>query len=65
MATIDKVKKRISDLERKLGKANKIVAKGNDIKFADAIKLGRKSNSIVSTINKGVKEYSVCHTSPP
>lgn len=57
--SMDKVQKNINDLERKLGKANKIVAKGEKIGYGDAIKLGRKSNAMVSSINKGIKEYDV------
>jgi hypothetical protein len=57
--SLDKVQKNLSDIERKLGKSNKIVGKGSNIKLTDAIKLGSKSNSIVSTIKKGIKEYSV------
>ncbi|KAK6519099.1 hypothetical protein TWF281_003787 [Arthrobotrys megalospora] len=54
---MDKVAKNLSDIERKVGKANKILAKGTGIKLGDAIKLGQKSNSVVSTIRKGIKEY--------
>ena len=57
--SMDKVQKNINDLERKLGKSNKIVAKGDKIGLKDAIKLGRKSNAMVSSINKGIKEYDV------
>lgn len=52
-------------VERKLGKANKIAAKGDDISYKDAIKLGQKSNSIVSTIKKGIKDYGVCRLQVP
>ncbi|KAH8883112.1 hypothetical protein GQ53DRAFT_883647 [Thozetella sp. PMI_491] len=48
----------LGDLERKITKSNKIAAKGTGINYKDAIKLGAKSNSIVSTIKKGIKEYS-------
>ncbi|ORY60789.1 uncharacterized protein BCR38DRAFT_459771 [Pseudomassariella vexata] len=54
---MDRVKKNLSILERKLTKANKLAAKGDDMKLADAIKLGRKSNAMVATIQKGIKEY--------
>ncbi|RDW87625.1 hypothetical protein BP5796_03319 [Coleophoma crateriformis] len=54
---MDKVQKNLKDVERKLGKANKIVAKGSLMSLGDAIKLGRKSNSITSAIRKGIKEY--------
>ncbi|TQN65942.1 hypothetical protein CSHISOI_09549 [Colletotrichum shisoi] len=47
----------LSDIERKVTKSIKILQKGNDLSYKDAIKLGTKSNSIVSTINKGIKEY--------
>lgn len=51
--------KSLSDIERKVNKSIKILGKGNDMNYKDAIKLGTKSNSIVSTINKGIKDYSV------
>ncbi|KAI9680233.1 MAG: hypothetical protein M1822_007232 [Bathelium mastoideum] len=51
------IQKNLSDIERKLGKANKIAAKGDGISYKDSIKLARKSNSIISTIKKGIKEY--------
>jgi hypothetical protein len=57
--SFDKVQKNLADIERKIGKSNKIVAKGDKIGLKDAIKLGSKSNSIVSTIKKGIKEYGV------
>ena len=53
------IEKNLSAVERKLGKANKIASKGDSISYKDAIKLGTKSNSIVSTIKKGIKDYSV------
>lgn len=56
---MDKVQKNLDAIERKLGKCNKIVEKGEKMNLGDAIKLGRKSNSIVSTIKKGIKEYEV------
>jgi hypothetical protein len=61
MASLEKIQKNLSDIERKLTKAGKIAAKGSDIKLGDAIKLGSKNNAIVSTIKKGIKEYSVSH----
>ncbi|KAJ0161525.1 hypothetical protein CTA2_6075 [Colletotrichum tanaceti] len=51
------ISKSLSDIERKVTKSIKILQKGNDLNYRDAIKLGTKSNSIVSTINKGIKEY--------
>lgn len=51
--------KTLSDIERKVNKCIKIISKGNDMNYKDAIKLGTKSNSIVSTINKGIKDYGV------
>jgi hypothetical protein len=59
MASLEKIQKNLSDIERKLTKAAKIASKGPDIKLGDAIKLGSKNNAIVSTIKKGIKEYSV------
>ncbi|KAH7305751.1 hypothetical protein BKA65DRAFT_560073 [Rhexocercosporidium sp. MPI-PUGE-AT-0058] len=55
---MEKVYKNLSDIERKLTKSNKIVSKGEKLSLGDAIKLGRKSNSIVSTIRKGTEEYT-------
>ncbi|OLN95266.1 hypothetical protein CCHL11_08112 [Colletotrichum chlorophyti] len=51
------ISKSLSDIERKVNKSIKILSKGNDLNYKDAIKLGTKSNSIVSTINKGIKNY--------
>jgi hypothetical protein len=56
---LKKIFKNLDDLERKVTKSNKIVQKGEKMSLGDAIKLGRKSNSITSTINKGIKEYDV------
>lgn len=56
---MDKVNKNLTDIERKLGKTIKIVEKGPGMKLGDAVKLGTKSNSISSTIKKGIKEYDV------
>ncbi len=53
------IETRLSDIERKLTKSNKIAGKGAALNYKDAIKLGAKSNSMVSTIKKGIKEYSV------
>lgn len=57
---MEKVQVNLDALERKLTKANKIAAKGEKMKVGDAIKLGRKSQSMASTINKGMREYDVC-----
>jgi hypothetical protein len=51
-------------IERKLTKSNKIASKGDKINYKDALKLGTKSNSIVSTISKGIQEYSVGGRTP-
>ncbi|KAF6831634.1 hypothetical protein CMUS01_02759 [Colletotrichum musicola] len=51
------ISKSLSDIERKVTKSNKIIAKGSDLNYKDAIKLGTKSQSICSTIKKGIKEY--------
>lgn len=53
------ISKSLSDIERKVTKSNKIIAKGGDLNYKDAIKLGTKSQSICSTIKKGIKEYGV------
>jgi hypothetical protein len=57
--SIAKIQKNIDDLERKVTKSNKIVAKGEKMSLSDAIKLGRKGNSICSTLKKNIKEYDV------
>ncbi|KAK2002556.1 hypothetical protein LX36DRAFT_567957 [Colletotrichum falcatum] len=51
------ISKNLSDIERKSTKSIKILQKGNNINYKDAIKMGTKANSIVSTINKGIKDY--------
>ncbi|TDZ27888.1 hypothetical protein C8035_v008531 [Colletotrichum spinosum] len=51
------ISKSLSDIERKVTKSNKIIAKGSDLNYKDAIKLGTKSQSICSTIKKGIKDY--------
>ncbi|KAF6803320.1 hypothetical protein CSOJ01_10960 [Colletotrichum sojae] len=51
------ISKSLSDIERKVAKSNKIIAKGSDLNYKDAIKLGTKSQSICSTIKKGIKDY--------
>jgi len=53
------IDKQLGAVDRKITKSNKIAAKGNALNYKDALKLGTKSNSIVSTINKGIKEYGV------
>ena len=53
------IEKHLGAIDRKITKSNKIAAKGDALNYKDALKLGTKSNSIVSTINKGVKEYGV------
>ncbi|KAL8338697.1 hypothetical protein RB598_007154 [Gaeumannomyces tritici] len=54
---MEKVQTNLDALERKLGKANKIAAKGDKMRMGDAIKLARKSQSMSSTMDKAVKEY--------
>ncbi|KAK8065456.1 hypothetical protein PG997_012203 [Apiospora hydei] len=61
---MEKVQANIDALERKLTKANKIAAKGEKMKVGDAIKLGRKSQSMAATINKGMKEYDDTDPTP-
>lgn len=46
MASYSKITKTLEDVERKLGKSNKIIGKGSSIGYKDAIKLGAKTNSI-------------------
>jgi hypothetical protein len=62
---MDKIQKQLDDLERKATKSNKIVVKGDKMGLKDAIKLGQKGNSIVSTIKKNIKDYEVCRYFPP
>ena len=57
--SIAKIEKLIGDLERKLNKSIKLLAKGDKLSYADGIKLGRKSNSMISTVKKAIKEYDV------
>lgn len=57
--TVKKVESHIDAIERKLGKSIKIAEKGNDMKLGDVLKLGRKTNSIVSELKKSVSEYDV------
>jgi hypothetical protein len=54
--SFQRIEKNIDDLEREITKNNKIVSKGDKISVGDAIKLGRKGNSILSTIKKNIKE---------
>lgn len=57
--SVKKVEAHIDAIERKLVKSIKIAEKGPSMKLADVAKLGRKTNSIVSEINKSIKEYDV------
>lgn len=57
--SISKVSGHIDAIERKLGKSIKLAEKGSGMKLGDVVKLGRKTNSICSEINKSVKEYDV------
>ncbi|KAF1814238.1 hypothetical protein P152DRAFT_265305 [Eremomyces bilateralis CBS 781.70] len=54
---MDKVQKALDDLERKATKSVKIISKGEKLSVGDAIKLGRKTNSMISTMKKAVKGY--------
>lgn len=63
--TVKKVEGHIDAIERKLVKSIKIAEKGPNMKLADVAKLGRKTNSIVSEINKSIKEYDVSSFSLP
>lgn len=62
--SIKKVEAHIDAIERKLTKGIKIAEKGPNMKLGDVAKLGRKTNSIVSEINKSIKEYDVSFLSP-
>lgn len=57
--SVAKVQGHIDAIERKLTKSIKIAEKGSSTKLGDVIKLGRKTNSIVSELKKGVAEYDV------
>jgi hypothetical protein len=59
--SIAKIEKYIDDLERKLGKSIKILGKGDKLSYGDGVKLGRKANSMISTVKKAIKEYDVYH----
>lgn len=62
--SIKKVEGHIDAIERKLTKSIKIAEKGPNMKLGDVAKLGRKTNSIVSEINKSIKEYDVSSLFP-
>lgn len=49
--SIAKIEKLIDGLERKLGKSIKLLAKGDKLSYGDGIKLGRKSNSMISLVS--------------
>ncbi|KAF2663375.1 hypothetical protein BT63DRAFT_419183 [Microthyrium microscopicum] len=55
--TYSSITKNLGDIERKLTKSIKILEKQEKMSVGDTIKLARKTNSIVSTINKGIKDY--------
>lgn len=57
--SVKHVQGHISAIERKLGKTVKIAEKGADMKLSDVIKLGRKTNSIVSELKKSTNDYEV------
>lgn len=60
--SVKKVQGHIDAIQRKLEKSIKIAEKGPNTKLGDVIKLGRKTNSIVSEIKKSISEYDVCCT---
>lgn len=57
--SIKNVENHIDAIERKLTKSIKIAEKGPNMKLGDVAKMGRKTNSIVTEINKSIKEYDV------
>lgn len=59
--SVKKVQGHIDAIQRKLEKSIKIADKGPNMKLGDVIKLGRKTNSIVSEIKKSINEYDVCY----
>lgn len=59
--SVKKVQGHIDAIQRKLEKSIKIADKGPNMKLGDVIKLGRKTNSIVSEIKKSISEYDVGH----
>lgn len=63
--SVKNVEAHIDAIERKLTKSIKIAEKGDSTKLGDVIKLGRKTNSIVSELKKGVAEYDVRTPSSP
>jgi hypothetical protein len=60
--SVKKVQGHIDAIQRKLEKSIKIADKGQGMKLGDVIKLGRKTNSIVSEIKKSINEYEVCNS---
>lgn len=59
--SVKKVQAHIDAIQRKLEKSIKIADKGPNMKLGDVIKLGRKTNSIVSEIKKSINEYDVSY----
>lgn len=57
--SIKNVESHIDAVERKLTKSVKIAEKGDGIKLGDIIKLGQKTNSIVSELKKALAQYDV------
>ncbi|POS76777.1 hypothetical protein DHEL01_v204825 [Diaporthe helianthi] len=62
--SVNKVQDHIDAIQRKLEKSIKIAAKGPDMKLGDILKLGRKTNSIVSEIKKSISEYDGADPTP-
>lgn len=57
--SVKNVEAHIDAIERKLAKSIKIAEKGESVKLGDVVKLGRKTNSIVSELKKSLAEYDV------
>ncbi|KAG6360007.1 hypothetical protein INS49_011063 [Diaporthe citri] len=62
--SVKKVQGHIDAIQRKLEKSIKIADKGPNMKLGDVIKLGRKTNSIVSEIKKSISEYDGADPTP-
>ncbi|KAI3398749.1 hypothetical protein diail_8616 [Diaporthe ilicicola] len=62
--SVQKVQGHIDAIQRKLEKSIRIADKGPNMKLGDVVKLGRKTNSIVSEIKKSISEYDGADPTP-
>ena len=62
---MDQVLTHLSDIERKLGKIDKISSKGaSSLNMKDMVKLSRKGSSVTACMKKTIKELNVPDVSP-